>query len=172
MNIPISILKKALDNKLGGNLWKDYETETLLYEVGLPYSDILFDKLAVLKVIEHKPKLFFEDVIFMINAANVMNNNSADFEYLPHITSLEMAFAIVDMAATLDVSIHMLPVFEQGPVMYIRDILINEGYSKVLPPFDVVGIGQLAEGQTQQDTADKEKAIKDYIYANYNQPTS
>ena len=172
MLIPISILKKTLDNKLGSGVWKDYETETLILELGLLFSDLLYDKISVLKVIEHNPALFFDDILFAVHAVNVINNVSTDFEYLPHITSLEMAFAIVEIAAVLDVPIHTLPEFGVGLTAYIREMLINEGYSDVLPPFDVVGLGALPKGQTRQDTLDKDKAIKEYIHAMYNQPSS
>jgi hypothetical protein len=169
MPIPISILKKSLDNKLGLNTWKEYEVETLLIETGLLFSDLLYDKLALLRVIEHRPTTFFDDVLFMVQATNVINNISADFEFLPHITSLEVAFAIMEMAEILGVPTHTLPEFDTGTTAYIRQILIDEGYSEVLSPFDIVGLGALPKGQTIQDTKDKEKAIREYVDYMYNQ---
>ena len=168
MILPISVIKKVLDKNLGEGSWKDYETETLLLELGLPYSDLLYDKLSVLKVIEHKPNLFFEEPSFLLYSTEVINNTPADFDYLPHINSLEMAFAITEMSAILGMELHSLPAFETGPKMVIRDILLNEGYSEVLPPFDIVGIGELPKGQTPEDTTNKAKAIEDYIHASYN----
>ena len=167
-NIPISQLKKGLDQKLGKDSWVDYEVETLVIETGLPYSDLLRDKLHVLKIIEAKPTIFFDEVLFLVFATNVINNEIADFEYLPHIKSLEVAFAIEEMAKILEVELHQLPEFAMGPKYLIRDILISEGYSEVLPPFDVVGIGQLPKGQTEQDTLDKKKAIEAYLHAMFN----
>lgn len=172
MFIPISILKKTLDNILGTGVWKDYETETLILELGLPFSDLLYDKLSVLKIIEYEPTLFFKDILFTIHATSVINNISTDFEYLPHNTSLEMAFAITEMGVVINVPLHTLPDFGPGPTSYIREMLINEGYSEVLPPFDIIGVGALPKGQTTQDTFDKDKAIKDYIHAMYHQPSS
>lgn len=169
MNIPISTLKKSLDNKLGINSWKEYETETLLLELDLPFSNLLYDKLSILKVIEHRPTLFFEDVVFLINATAGMNNEEVSFHYLPHLTSLELAFAIIEISKILEVELHTLPEFASGPVQYIRNVLMNEGYSEVLPPFDIVGIGALPEGQTTQDTSDKLTALTQYIHGMYNQ---
>ena len=166
-NIPLSILKKSLDNKLGKDTWKDFEEETLLIETGLEYSDILMDKLNALKVIENKPDLFFEDAVFLIYATAVMNNDVANFSHLPHITSLEVAFAINEMARIWNTDLHLLPEFGLSAKYFIRDLLINEGYSEVLPPFDIVGLGELPKGQTEQDTLDKKKAIEDYIHAMY-----
>lgn len=168
MNIPISTIKKALDNKLGINSWKEYETETLLLELGLPFSDLLYDKLSILKVIEHRPTLFFDDVVFLINATAGMNNEEVDFYYLPHLTSLELAFAITEMSKILGVELHTLPEFAPETTQYIRDVLMNEGYSEVLSPFDIVGLGALPKGQMIRDTIDKGNAIKEYTHAMYN----
>lgn len=169
MLIPISILKKTLDNKFGVNVWKDYEIETIIIELGLPLTDVLYDKLSVLKVIEHEPTVFFDDILFLVHSTNVINNIPSDFEELPHVTSLELAFAITEMARVFEVNIHTLPEFGQGPTAYIREVLIDEGYSEVLPPFDIVGLGALPKGQTTQDTKDKERAINEYIHAMYNE---
>jgi hypothetical protein len=171
MAIPVSILKKALDNKLGAGSWKDYQVETLILELGLPLTDLLFDQVSSLKVIENAPDIFFEDTMFFIYTTSVLNFEEADFDFLPSITSLEVAFALYEMSAILGCELHQLPIFGQGPSSFIKHVLTNEGYSSVLPPFDVVGIGQLVEGQTEQDTLDKKKAIEEYIHASYNQST-
>lgn len=169
MLIPISILKKVLDNKLGVNSWSQYETETLILELDLPFSNLLYDKIAVLKTIDNNTDLFFEDVIFNIYATSVINNIPADFEFLPHLTSLEMAFSIIEISRVLGVELHNLPEFGIGTTTYIRNMLIDEGYSEVISPFDIVSIGALPKGQTSKDTIDKANAIKEYIHAMYNQ---
>jgi hypothetical protein len=166
--LPISVIKKVLDKKLGEGSYKNFETETLLLDLDLPYSDVLFDKLSVLKVIENLPSIFFEDIMFLIYATEVMNDQSADFEYLPHTNSLELAFAIEEMSRILGVELHQLPEFSTGTKAYIKNVLTNEGYSKPVTPFDVVGVGALGEGQTEQDTDDKAKAIESYIHHVYN----
>lgn len=171
MLIPISILKRTLDNKFGVNTWKDYEVETIIIELGLPLTDVLYDKISILKVIEHHPSLFFEDFLFMVHATSVLNNTPSDFKIFPHVVSLELAFAITEMSKVLNVNIYHLPEFGPSTTAYIREVLINEGYSEVLPPFDIVGLGALPKGQTKQDTGDKEKAITEYLKAMYNETT-
>ena len=166
-NIPVSILKKSLDNKLGKDSWKDYEAETLLLATELPFSSLLLDKLNALNVIENKPQAFFEDVMFLVYCTAVMNNEAVNFSHLPHITSLELAFAIEEMSKILELDLHQLPQFSPATAMYTRDILINEGYSEVLPPFDIVGVGKLPQGQLPQDTADKRRALEEYLHASY-----
>ena len=120
-----------------------FEAETLLLVTELPFSSLLLDKLNVVKVIENDPSLFFEDPMFMIYATAVINNELANFEYLPHITSLELAFSLVEIARVLGVETYELPEFSLANKEYIRHILIEEGYSEVVPPFDVVGIGKI-----------------------------
>lgn len=167
--LPISVIKKILDKKLGEGSWHEYETETLILELDLPYSELLHDKVSVLKVIENVPKIFFDDIIFLIYAAEVMNNTPADFSHLPHITSLELAFAITEIGRVFELETHLLPEFTAGPRAFIKGVLVEEGYSVVLPPFDIVGVGELEKGQEPGDTTDKAKAIEDYIHAMYNQ---
>ena len=167
--IPISVIKKILDKKLGEGSWHEYEPETLITELDLPYSELLHDKVSVVKVIESVPRIFFDDILFLIYATEVINDTPADFASVPHITSLELAFAITEIGRLFEVEHHMLPDFTAGPRAFIRGVLVDEGYSATIPPFDVVGVGELEKGQEPQDTADKAKAIEDYIHGMYNQ---
>jgi hypothetical protein len=169
--IPVSVLKKTLDNTLGEAVWWEFETETLVSELQLPLTNLLHDKLSFLKVFMQHPELFFEDTMFFLHSVSVMNNEPADFEYVPHITSLEIAFAIVEVAKMMEVELHAMPNFGVGSVAVIKEVLKNEGFSAVVPPFDVVGVGALPEGQTAQDTEDKRKAIEEYIHATYTKPS-
>ena len=165
--IVTSSIKKKLDEILGDSTWKDLEVETLILELGMPYSDELFDQVSVLKVVANASELFYTDVSFFIYASEVLNGNAADFDYLPHITSLEAAFAIVEMAVILGKRLNESSDFDTGPKTYIKDLLINEGYSSTPSPFDIVGVGRLTEGQLPQDILDKEKAIIEYCSAMY-----
>lgn len=164
----VSKLKDHIDSILGVGAWAELETETILSELGLPVTSLLFDQVSLLKAIESDKELFFKEALFFMYAVAVFNDEEADFGNLPSITSLEIALAIVEMAIILDTSINELPVFEAGPKAVVRDILIEEGYSKSIAPFDIVGVGELTEGQTEQDTKDKEMAIRGYIHAIYN----
>lgn len=163
--IDIYTLKVLFDKKLGSGTWEGLESETLALELNLPVTSLLLDEISVLKIIVVNPSLFFQDPIFMVYATEVINGTSADFDYIPHITSLEIAYAIFEVALVLGVQLNDLPMFGTGPKILIKNVLVNEGYSVPVPPFDVVGMGQLTPGQTEQDTADKEKAIKEYINA-------
>ena len=163
-----STLKITLDKYLGTGQWKDLEPETIISVLGLEYSALLHDKVSLMKAIEVLPHLFFEDTMFMLHATDVLNDEVADFDYVPHITSLELAFAIVEMALILGKDLNELPSFGPGATTVVRDVLIREGYSKVLHPFTVVGVGELHEGQTEEDTANKQKALEEYINAKRN----
>lgn len=157
-------LKSKLDLELGSSEdWKYYEVETLALQLSSEPTALLLDKLSVLRILLRHPELFFSNLIFFLHSTEVINNVSANFEFLPTPTSLEMAFAIVEIARLLKVSLHELPKFETEVVVGITQLLIGEGYSHVVPPFDVIGITGLTEGQTEEDTLNKTKAIEQYV---------
>lgn len=143
--------------------WKFYEVETLALQLTDDPTPLILDKISVLRIILRHPDLFFSNIMVFLHATEVMNNIKADFDFLPTPTSLEMAYSIVEMAKLLQVSLHELPKFESEVISGIKHLLINEGYSHIIPPFDIVGITGLTEGQTEEDTLDKKKAIEQYV---------
>jgi hypothetical protein len=170
-NKPISTLKKELENKFGSE-WFYLEIETILLEFGENSSDLLFDellrdKINVLKVVSHNPDKFYINPLFFIHASEVMNNNVTDFTSIPMLTSIEAAFAIIDMSKVLGVELNNSPHFNNGVRMVIKYILDNDGYSEVVYPFDIVGITGLTAGQHTIDTENKKKAIDQYVTAMY-----
>lgn len=144
--------------------WENFETETILMELGVPATDLLVDKINLIRVFKAEPTMFYEEPLFFLHACEVFNNQVTDFYTLPHITSLEAALAIVDAARLLGCSeVEQSPAFGEGVKLVVREILVEDGYSKPVWPFDSVGITDLSEGQTDADTAAKERAIKEYI---------
>lgn len=163
--LPVSSVKKYISKVLPEN-WEELETETILLELGLPYTDLIADKINLIKVFKVQPSLFYEDPLFFLHASEVFNGNVTDFYTLPHITSLEAALAIVDAARLQDLdSVEASPKFEFGVRELIREILIDDGYSKPIWPFDIVGIVGLSQGATPEDMDNKNKAIKQYLEA-------
>ena len=164
--LPISELKKVIDSKIKED-WKDYEVESILMELGVQHSELLVEKINLLKVLSHKPTLFYEDVLFFLHACEVMNNNVTDFESVPHITSLEAAFAIYDIARLNGVQVEECHSFDKGVKLTVKEILVNDGFSSVVWPFTCVGVTELSDTVYKDDMALKEKAIKDYIIGTY-----
>ena len=169
---PLSLLKKRLDVLLPEEDWKTYETETLLLSLGLLETPLLRDKLGLLKVVCTRIEAFYDNALLFLHAVPVMNNTTSDFDHVPHLNSLEMAFAITDMAALLGVKVEDSPLFTVDTRKIVKYVLMEEGYSEAVYPFNIVGIPGLSPGQTKEDTSNKEKAIVDYVHSMYNQSTN
>lgn len=161
---PLSALSSDLFSLFGRDIpWWQFEVDTLLLESGISISDISREKLNLLKVIYSDESLFYSNFLFFLHAVEVLNNNLTDFDHLPAPTSLEVAFAIVDMANILKVPLDESPVFSEEVRLTVHTILTNEGYSFPVGPFSIVGTPSLTPGQTKEDTADKLKAINKYV---------
>lgn len=169
---PISEINKALSLVFGAVPWWNYEIETLLLESGLPPSDLSREKLNLLKVLGHKPTLFYENFLFFLHAIEVANNHITDFEFLPVPTSLELAFGITDIAKTFRHSLDESPIFSEEVISAITRCLVDEGYSSAVGPFSHIGITGLTAGQTSLDTSNKLKAIETYVNSMYTEPTN
>lgn len=167
----VSTLYKYINSKLEKG-WENYEVETLLLELKIPPSDLLIDKLNLIKVIASNPELFYTDFLFFLHACEVFNGQVADFTTVPHVTSLEAAFAIVDMANLQGKKVEESEPYKLGVILTIKHILIEDGYSYPVWPFNSVGITGLSEGATTQDMTNKERAIKEYISGTYSKPTN
>lgn len=165
----ISELKKNLDEYSWGEgiVWPELETETIILELYLQDSLINRDRINVTRILTVHPELFFEDFLFFAHAISVMNSNATDFGTLILPTSLEVALGIVDISVIRKELPEELPRFSEGVQELVKFILMNEGYSKVLYPFDIIGTKGLSEGQTEQDTKDKVTAINQYVTASY-----
>lgn len=169
---PISSLKVALDTKFPApEGWTGLETETILLEVNSLHDELLADKVNVLKVILLSGGgVFCSDMMFFAHATEVINNQVADFETVPLPTSLEIAYALYEFAAVLGVDINHVPQFSDQVREFVRYTLIEEGYSGIVHPFDVLGIHNFPNNTGNkdvraQDLADKEKAIAQYVKA-------
>lgn len=162
--LPVSSVKRYISKVLPDG-WENFETETILTELGLSHSDLLVDKINIIRVFKAEPMMFYEDPLFFLHACEVFNNNVTDFYTLPHITSLEAALAILDASKMLDLEVvEQSPPFSFAVRALVREILIDDGYSEPVWPFDVVGITGLEPGATAEDMANKRRAIKEYIH--------
>lgn len=159
----ICTLKCKMDSILGKDAWWDFEVETIVSELNLSfYSQSLEDKIYLLKTLMLKPELFHEDFWFTMIATDVINGNVADFTQVPHVTSLELAYAIVEIQSTLSSS-DVVSKYNDGFIEGVAYILRNEGYSEPVAPFGFVPKDLLAQGQTEEDSSNKAKAIQLYI---------
>lgn len=159
---PISHIKSSLDRLLGKGKWESLSLVTISLELKVELDDLLQDKISVLKALAEDPDLFFYDPVFMAYATEVINNNVADFNYFPMPLSLELAFSISEVQKIM--KSENAPFVVSAPlVQSVAWILRHEGYSEPVAPFDFVPEEMLTKGQTKEDTANKEKAIQEYI---------
>lgn len=158
----LSHIKTSLDRLFGKGEWPFWEPETISLELKMHMDDLLLDKIHLLQIVVRNPHLFYENIGFMLFATEVINNFVADFEHVPSPTTLELAYAIVEMEKVLQ-SEGQTPLYSEGFIKAVAYMLRQEGYSKPVRPFDFVPEGMLERGQTPADTANKEKAIEEYI---------
>ena len=163
---PISVLKKRLDITAGEN-WQEYEVETLILSLGVLETPLLRDKINLLRVLKIKPELFYSEALFFMHAVPVMNNIASDFDHVPHLTSLEIAFSVKDMSVLLSIKEEDSPTFGNEVREVIKYVLTEEGFSEAVYPFNIVGITGLVAGQTKEDTQNKQKAIIQYVQSMY-----
>ena len=155
----LSKIKSSLERIFGPD-WCDLELETISIELGFILDELLIDKICLLKVLHFQSDLFLKDLLFFVHACCVINNEVANFDVLPHLSSLEVALALTEMEQLLGKSeTGMSPEVRE----YVNFVLIEEGYSKVVGPFVKYGPFKLFEGQTEEDTKNKELAISSYI---------
>lgn len=155
-------IKDFLDTKFGKGVWAPFEIETLSLELGYVFSKLLVDKISLLRVFEAAPLQVYEDPTLFLYAAEAINNHGADFSIVPHLTILEAAYTVYVFDKLLKSSnlAYEYPVGLKAACTYV---LNHEGASVNVYPFSFVDPDDLVKGQTAEDTANKETAIKAYI---------
>lgn len=159
---PLTKIKLLLDEKLGEAVWLKFEPETIMMELSVEATPLLVDKLCLLTIIGTSPNLVYLDPALFLYATSVVNNESADFSSIPHVTLLETAYAIHSIDRTL-LANKVTPTYPDALVKTCAYIMRNEGCSKPLHPFIFVPQSELEKGQTEEDTSNKKKAIAMYL---------
>ena len=160
--VSISHLKETLDRVFGKGVWEKWEPETIAIELGVTADDLMMDKLNLLKILVTNHYHAFNDPLLFIYASEVINNNVADFDQVPHITMLEAAFSLSEIKKILT-SEKIVPEFTNALITTSAYILNREGASEPMAPFDFVPAELLSQGQTKEDTEAKKRAISTYI---------
>lgn len=155
-------LKEVLDTKFGAGIWHKYEVETLSLELNQVFSPLLLDKIHLLRVFETSPHQVYEDPALFLYAAEVVNNHGADFDVVPYLTILEAGYTLFVFNNLLKMN-KVNPVYTEGLKKACAYILNHEGASENIAPFEFVPKEELSPGQTEEDTKNKELAIKTYI---------
>ncbi len=157
-HMSISMLKALLVKAFGEEEWPSWEPETISLELGIIIPPLLLDKIKVLQILEVDSSKFYEDPLFFLYSTEVINNEVADFNSMPVPTSLELAYAIYEVSRMYK------GVFSSGVKKTISYILNEEGYSEPINLFgNIIDDSELSDGQTKEDTLNKNKAIDLYI---------
>lgn len=159
---PITKIQDALDSLFAGESWWEYEHETLALELQFNLTTLLDGKLWILKICNSHPEVIQEDPTFLIYAAETLNNHVTGFDRIPYVNSLELAFAIDQLSRVL-IKRGTFTGFTEGMQKAVSYFLREEGYSEPVSVFGFIDPNLLSSGQTPQDTADKQKAISEYI---------
>lgn len=161
---PLSRIKKELDDKFGKGAWARWEPETISLQLQTIFSPLMLDKVSLLRILETSPLQAYEDPALFLYAAEVINNNPADFNTVPHLTMLEAAYTIhcIDSVLLANKVIIERPESLKKAVAYILNM---DGCSEPLEPLSFVNKEDLSEGQTPSDTQSKKRAIQ--MYLNY-----
>lgn len=148
-------LKNRIEERFGKDAWIDLEPETIKFELGL--SDLDFDKLNILFVMEKNPLLFYKDALFLLHCVDVLNGNVADFEHMPIPTSLELAWAIKELEDASGAHLNFSSIVKHTVTYILRE----EGYTTPTPFFErFIEEGVLPGGE---EVGDKAKAIRLYL---------
>lgn len=159
---PLLTLKKLLDERLGRNGWKDLEPETILLEFNTEFSNLIFDKIMLLKMLEEAPNELMDSPLFFLVAVEVANNNVADFETVPHPTSLELAWGLDQFLKIMKLNgTPFMP--GEGLIKTTGFLLRDDGFSTAVAPFSFLPSSEFIKGATSADMAAKATAVTQYM---------
>lgn len=156
-NIRLPTLLRVLKAKYGEE-WVDLENETISLDMGLGMTQIILDKLDVLRILTLEPEMFYQDFLFFLHATDVFNNVAADFDSFPMPNSLQIAWAAKEIHNVVDGE------FNYEVKTGVTKMLNEEGYSSAPGPLlEVCFPENLVPGQEQEDRQAKDEAVRQYI---------
>lgn len=173
--MPLPVLHTVLVQHFGEN-WFKYEEETLSLELSTVFSNLLLQKIRLLKVLLmdadtavpddgdgnplYDPRIE-ADATFFIHACDIMNNQVVDPNVFSMPTSLEVAYAIYTL---FKLPIHFHP--SKMVELVSEQILKNDGFQVPVPPFEFVPESHFSQaGNADAELASNQKqAIQAYIY--------
>lgn len=146
--------------------WVDLEPETVSLDLGVLMDPLSLQGLLMVQSVERNPVNFIDDASYFLSFTEACNNKivNPSSPYLP--TSLELAWALVELRRLLPKEeadlINESPMIRKVCMYVLRE----EGYSEPVWPFDAfLKSEDFYDGQSPQDTANKAKAIRLYIKA-------
>lgn len=164
--IPLPGLLREMTARYGKK-WYDLEVETISLDLGIELSPLMYDKLHVLRLMCEQPDLFQKDLMFFAHAVSIMNNIETDPMWLPEVTSLEIAYALVCDAVIrtqLQFPGDLMP--SEAVQHYIKHRLVEDGYGELVAPFSQAVSPEVwgpSVPHLEGDLNAKKRAIKSYL---------
>jgi hypothetical protein len=157
-------IRDNLDRIFGEGLWENLETETISLTLDVVLDPLARDKISLLRVLAHDPDLFFEDPMVFLHGVEVINNNVADFDFLPVPSTLEAIYAIDQVNELIDEPVKVSD-FSLGVKKTLANILVQDGFSHIPSQLSGVPLGWITnfpETQDKTDVSNRDLAIKAY----------
>jgi len=173
--LPLESLNRMLSKKFGES-WFKYEEETLSLELGVVFSNLLLQKLRLLKTLLmdasieapedgdgnqlYTPRIV-SDPLFFVHASDIINNQVVDPHCVAMPTSLEAAWTVY----TLDrLPIDFVP--SKMVTLVCEHVLKNDGFQIPVSPFEFVPETTFASHMSPDFdiVENQQKAIKAYIH--------
>lgn len=150
-------LDKLFSTRYGKD-WTSLETETLSLDTGAAFDPHTVEKIQILKAVKHNPLEFLENADYFLRFVEVANGHLLEPEFVHMPNSLELAWALVELKGLIDIT-------DPTVLAHVcHYVLQEEGYGKAVPPFNFIK-EPLTTEQTEEETANKAKAIRLYIRA-------
>lgn len=159
--ISLSNLLLILQSQLRGEPWLSFEPETIMSHLG-ESDPFLIEKIRILQALclDVNAALAYPELVLWSTA--VANGEPAEFERIMVPSALELAWAIFEFRKVTELmGQRWAPTPELIDV--VAYVLVEDGFSSPLAPFDFVPQDRLTPGQQPMDTDMKIKAIQTYI---------
>lgn len=147
--------------------WVTFELETITDDLmdgsGLPLPDLLSEKIEILQTLWANPEFFYTNIIGFIAVCDVVNGVPHDFETLVLPNSLEMTGAIVEVKDVFHDWKITEPQFSEAMKEGIAKLLIEDGFSQPVAPFEFVPESLFDKTPSKIDMDAKSKAIQIYM---------
>ncbi len=162
-----------------GNEWVNLEDETIGLELGVVFSDLLLQKIRLLRVLikdsrSHADKaedtehgwVGFEDArivsdpLFLIHSSDIINNQAIEPTVISLPTSLEFAYTLYSLGK-LGIGFHYTTMVKE----MAEHVIKQDGFAAPVGPFSFVSEDRFsdAKGADQDALSKKSQAIKAYI---------
>lgn len=159
---PLSGLQAIFDSSFGKGKWVNWEPETLLFEISPEPHPLLREKILVLQVLNQAMNEMISLPEFFIWTVSICNNEPAEFEHVYLPTSLEVAWALVELKKIGEM---IGKPFKPTPEFtdIVKYFMQEDGITQSIEPFEFVSETLLEPGPTMSDLYMKKLAVGKYV---------